>query len=270
LPVNSGQEDDRADDFTLLADAVREAGALAASFYGDNLDHWKKDGDDTPVSEADLAVDALLKERLQGARPSYGWLSEETDDDGSRLSRERVWMVDPIDGTHAFINARPQWTVSAALVENGRPVLACVFNPINNEFFAARAKGGARLNGQPISIADRGEIDGCRMLANSRAFAPERWRKPWPAMEISYRNSVAYRLCLVAGGGFDAALAVSTKCDWDLAAADLVVQEAGGRASDCQGRPLVYNRPTIRQKSVLAAGPHLHDALLQRTREFKP
>ena len=269
MPASRRAETSLDDDFALLKDAVAEAGALAASFYGGNLDHWKKADDDTPVSEADLAVDKLLKERLHDSRPAYGWLSEESGDDDARLSCQRVWVVDPIDGTHAFINTRPHWTISAALVELGRPVLACVFNPLTDEFFTARANAGARLNGNPITTTDRTEIGGCRMLANGHAFAPGRWSEPWPDMEIDYRNSVAYRLCLVASGAYDAALAISAKSDWDIAAADLVVREAGGQASDCHGGPLVYNRRTLRHKTILAAGPRLYKALLRRTRKFK-
>src|SRR3989338_1294718 len=151
-----------------MKEAVREAGAIAMRFYQTDHKQWSKAHDNTPVTEADIEVNELLHARLAVARPDYGWLSEETEDDSSRLTQPRVWVVDPIDGTRAFAKGRPHFVISVALVENGRPVLAVLFNPAMDEFFEAEAGKGARLNGRPIHVGDCDRIEGCRMIA----FAP--------------------------------------------------------------------------------------------------
>src|SRR3954468_22000109 len=147
----------------MLTAAVRDAGALALTTFQGTLKHWTK-GKDSPVSEADLAVDALLKDRL--CAPGFGWLSEETDDDPARLDERRVWVIDPIDGTRAYIAGLPDWTISAALVEDGRPVLAALFAPVEDEMFLATAGGGAAFNGVPIRVTDGG-ADGARVAATA-------------------------------------------------------------------------------------------------------
>jgi len=250
----------RADDRALLIEAVREGGALALGYFRTDIRKWMKGGDSI-VTEADIAVNELLHARLAATRPGYGWLSEETEDAPQRLSRSRVWVVDPIDGTRAFARGKPHFVLSVALVENGRPVLGALFNPATGEFFEAAAGEGARLNGDPIRVSERDSIEGCRMAAHGAMFAHPGWAEPWPAMEFVERNSVAYRLALVACGQADAALALTFKNDWDLAAADLIIHEAGGRLTTHEGRELVYNREIPRHRSLLAAGPRLHGRL---------
>lgn len=268
MPANDRERPlDRDQD--LLRDAVRDAGALAVSMYGGDVEYWKK-SNNTPVSAADLAVDRLLKERLADARPDYGWLSEETRDTVDRLSRERVWIVDPIDGTRAFLNRKPQWTIAVGLVEDGRPVLAVVFNPVTAEFFEAREGHGALLNGEPIHVEDRDAIAGARVIANAGVFSHRGWPRPWPGVSTEFRISMAYRLCGVASGAYHATLSFSGKSDWDLAAADLLVREAGGVVTTRTGEPFRYNQRETRHYSVLAAGPSLHRHFLQRTRGVTP
>ena len=254
------------DDFELLKDAVREAGELARKLALDEPEHWKK-SDGTPVSEADLKVNALLERRLAGGRDGYGWLSEETRDDASRLTRDRVWVVDPIDGTKAFLKGDPHWTICAALVEQGAPVLSAVFNPMTHEFFDAALGQGARLNGETISVTRRTALEDSRMLMHGFVLRSDKWAEPWPRLTAEMRNSVAYRLCLVASGEFDGAIVISDKSEWDLAAADLLVHEAGGAVSDHNGGRFAYNRADARLPGVLAAGPGLYDGLLVRTRQ---
>ncbi|HUD50162.1 3'(2'),5'-bisphosphate nucleotidase CysQ [Parvibaculum sp.] len=253
----------RAEDRDLMVEAVREAGALALTFYQTELKKWLKLGDSI-VTEADIAVNDLLERRLAVERPDYGWLSEETEDDPARLGRSRVWVVDPIDGTRAFAKGKPHFVLSVALVEDGAPVMGVLFNPATDEFFEASAGGGATRNGMPISVSDRSEIEGCRMAAHGPMFRHPAWPEPWPPMDIVERNSVAYRIALVACGEADAALALTAKNDWDLAAADLILREAGGRFTTHDGKPLVYNRELPRHRSLLAAGPRLYDALFER------
>ncbi len=257
----------RAEDRDLMVDAVREAGALALTFYQTELKKWMKVGDSI-VTEADIAVNDLLEKRLAATRPDYGWLSEETEDDPSRLKRSRVWVVDPIDGTRAFAKGKPHFVLSVALVEDGAPVMGVLFNPATDEFFEAMLGQGATLNGAAIAVTDRAEIEGCRMAAHGAMFKHPAWPEPWPEMEIIERNSIAYRIALVACGAADAALALTAKNDWDLAAADLILREAGGRFTTHDGKPFVYNRELPRHRSLIAAGPRLYEALFRRVTQL--
>jgi myo-inositol-1(or 4)-monophosphatase len=254
-------------DLDLLRTIVREAGTIARGFFGGSYKRWSKE-QGSPVTEADLAVDAFLKERLCAARPDYGWLSEESEDDPSRLERRTVFIVDPIDGTVAFLKNKPHFTICAAVVEDGRAVAGVVYNPISEEMFAARTSHGATCNDVPIHVSARGELEGCRMLADRQMLAHNAWEtppnRPWPPMEIETRSSIAYRLALIANGSFDAMLALSAKRDWDLAAADIVLSEAGGLVTAHDGARFVYNRPAALQGSVIAAGPGLYAKLLER------
>ena len=250
-------------DLELICAAAREAGALALKMRGAGLTiTYKADG--SPVTDADLAVDALLRGRLTAARPDYGWLSEETADTPDRLSRERVFMVDPIDGTRAFLKGRAWFTVCIAVVQGGRPAAGVVYAPELDELYEASAGGGARLNGRTISVSDTRDLEDCDMVGDPSLFTGDHWPTPWPAMNVKGRNSIAYRMALVAAGAFDAAVALSPKSDWDIAAADLIVTEAGGLATDHLGRPFLYNQAVPVQQSLICAAPGVHPLILQR------
>jgi myo-inositol-1(or 4)-monophosphatase len=251
------------EDLDLIAQAAREAGDIAVARRRLGLKIDNKPGG-SPVTNGDLAVDAFLTERLRGARPDYGWLSEEAPDSAERLTKSRVFMIDPIDGTSAYMKDRAWWSVSIAVVENGRPVAGVVYAPDPDEFYEAAAGEGARLNGKPITVTNRADIEDAAMLGEARMFAREGWSPPWPRMRIEARNSVAYRMCLVASGAFDACIALSAKHDWDIAAADLIVAEAGGVATDHLGAPFDYNLPAAKQKSLVCAGPSMHPLLIDR------
>jgi myo-inositol-1(or 4)-monophosphatase len=241
------------EDLKLLEDAVRAAGAIARRFYGGDYKRWSKEGG-SPVTEADLAVNAYLQERLMAARPDYGWLSEESADDPARLSRSHVFVIDPIDGTIAFLKNRPHFTICAAIVTEGRPICGVVYNPISDEMYAARSGDGALRNGTVIHVASRDRLEGCAMLGDRTQFAAA----PWPPLHVQNRNSVAYRVALVADGSADASVSLTAKRDWDLAAADIILSEAGGRLTDRNGAALVYNRAVTLQASLVAANPALH------------
>ncbi len=210
-------------DLELIREAALEAGRLALEARAQGLKIWSKPGG-SPVTDADIAVDTLLKLRLLSARPNYGWLSEETADDPARLEIARLFVVDPIDGTAAYLKNKPWFTVCIAVVEDGRPRAAVVYAPELDEMYEATVGGGARLNGRPIHPSACTELDGCAMLGDARMFADPRWPELWPSMHIEARNSIAYRVVQVACGAFDAALALSSKNDWDLAAADLIAR----------------------------------------------
>ncbi len=249
-------------DLDLLMAATREGGALALDHFKAGVTPWDKKPDD-PVSEADLAVDRLLHDRLQGARPDYGWLSEESVDDPRRLNCRRVWVVDPIDGTRAFIARRPEFCICAALVEDGETALAAVYNPATEEFFAAVRGQGATLNGRPIHASRRDDLNAARLLASkSKHFSSPAWQAAAPGASFSYRNSIAYRMALVAAGRFETAISLTPKSDWDIAAADLIVHEAGGHATTTTGDRFRYNEPKPVHPNVITSAPGVHHQVL--------
>ena len=242
-----------------LAAAMREAGALALQTFRAELRSWTK-GASSPVSEADLAVDALLRERLLTIRPA-GWLSEETEDDPARLACAEVWVVDPIDGTRAYLAGRPEWTVSAALVSGGRPVVAALYAPALGGMFLAIAGSGATLNGMPIRASAGDALAGARFSGAKRRL--ERLAAIEPTIQMMpLTPSLALRIARVATGAFDGAFAGPNSHDWDLAAADLLVHEAGGIITTLTGRSLIYNQPDPVHDALLAAGRARHAALL--------
>ncbi|MEQ8434684.1 MAG: 3'(2'),5'-bisphosphate nucleotidase CysQ [Oceanicaulis sp.] len=246
-------------DRDLIAAAARDAGELALAFRARGLKSWDKAKGD-PVSEADLAADALLKERLKPARPDYGWLSEETADDKSRLTARRSFVVDPIDGTRAFLKNRPEFVVSVAVVEDGEPVAAALYDPSTQRLWDAVKGEGARMNGLSIKHSSRTMISGAKILGDPGRLTD--LRALGAAAETV--NSAALRLALCAQGLYDAVVAVRGKWDWDLAAGALIVTEAGGRITDRAGEPLIFNGDPPRQPAPLAAGPALHALLIER------
>ena len=246
-------------DRQLLEDAARKAGAILAHFYETGAKAWEK-SKGNPVTQADIAAETALRDHLMAARPGYGWLSEETEDDGSRLTKARVFVVDPMDGTRAFIKRRPHFTVSLAVVENGAPIAAAVFNPLTDEMFSASKSGGATLNGTTITVTNKADLNGAKLLGDPDAFKS----LIREGATIERRNSIAYRLALVASGQFDGAVSPRPKSDWDLAAAQLIVEEAGGRLSDRLGRSYIYGESSVRKAAPLAAGPRLHALLRDR------
>ena len=256
-------------DLALIETAAREAGAIAKGFFGGSYRKWDK-GAGEPVTEADLAVDKFLSSALRAARPDYGWLSEETEDDPARLKAGNVFVVDPIDGTIGFLKGKPQFTICIAIVREGAPRAGVIFNPITEECFSAEEGGGAHLNGAAMRVSTCAEIEGCRMLATRSLFEHPFWNNspltPWPAMHVETRSSIAYRMALVAAGQFDAMMALSTKHDWDLAAGDIILREAGGRVTNARGENLRYNGEVPHQRSVVAAGAGLHEKLLDKLR----
>jgi myo-inositol-1(or 4)-monophosphatase len=248
------------EDVELLSTVAREGGALAMKYFRRQPKSWAK-GETSVVSEADLEVDRLLSERLLAARPGYGWLSEETAGGPSQPGRKRVFVVDPIDGTRGFLAGETEWTVSLAVVEDGRPVVAALFAPALGAMFQAVAGGGAARNGLPIRVSARREIAGAN-LAGSRRLVREILERS--AISLEYRGfiaSLAYRFALVAAGDLDVAVARSGAYDWDLAAADLLVNEAGGRLVDLDGKRPRYNGADRRHPALVASTPGLSAAM---------
>ncbi len=248
-----------------LEAAVREAGALALSMFKAPLNNWTKGPTASPVCDADIAVDKLLRERLGAVDATIAWLSEESADDPARLEARRVWIVDPIDGTRGYIEGFTDWAVSAALIEGGRPVAACLYAPASEEFFMAVTGQGTTLNGAAIAATRGVTLDQAR-IAGPRNLM-ERLAASGPQFTVVPQiRSLALRLARVAHGTIDAAIAGGNSHDWDLAAANLLVHEAGGALTPLEGGTVTYNRPVPRHGMLVAAGRDRHAALIQRLR----
>lgn len=247
-------------DLALLIDAVRSAGKLAFEMQQRGFSVEDKPGGAGPVTDADLAVDALLRRELTDARPGFGWLSEETPDDGSRLTAEYAFIVDPIDGTRAFVDGHKDWAVSAALVRDGAPVAAVVYLPVGERLYSAEAGAGAMLNGEAITVSDT-NLQGASLLANRATMEPHHWTR-LPPVTRHFRSSLAYRLCLVASGRFDGMATFRDSWHWDIAAGALIVTEAGGRVSDKTGGRLTFNTDAPQSPGTLAANPDVHQGLI--------
>ena len=251
-------------DLALIHAAVLAAGDLALSEREAGLKVWSKSGG-SPVTSADHAVDGYLRDVLMAARPDYGWLSEETPDSTDRLSARRLFVVDPIDGTVAYMKGKPWWCIPIAVVEDGRPVAAVIHAPALNETFAATRGGGATLNGRTITASDTTDLDDASVLADARLMEGPHWPEPWPVMRFEKRNAIAYRMALVAAGAFDAAIALTPKWDWDVCAGALIAEEAGAVVSDHHGGAWRFNQADPRQNSLICSAPALHPLIVRRT-----
>jgi myo-inositol-1(or 4)-monophosphatase len=249
----------------LMVAAVREAGALALLTSRGQFKSWTKGKKSSPVTEADMAVDALLRERLMAGR-DFGWLSEETEDDPSRLQATHVWVVDPIDGTRAYVAGLPHWAISVALVRDGRPVVAALYAPATDELFLSVAGGGATLNGAPIRASAGDHLVGATFSGAQRRLDVLAAIEPAIAT-VPRVPALALRLARVATGALDGVFSAPGSHDWDLAAADLLVHEAGGALTTLTGKVPIYNRPEPVHGALVAAGRSRHAMLLGLIRD---
>ncbi|HEY9056168.1 MAG TPA: 3'(2'),5'-bisphosphate nucleotidase CysQ [Aurantimonas sp.] len=246
------------DDLELVKTAAVEAGAVAMRFFRRDPAVWWKEGN-SPVSEADIAVDAFLKDALVGARPSYGWVSEEMEQAEDRKAEaDRFFVVDPIDGTRAFLRGEDTWCVSIAVIEQGRPVIGVIAAPALGEVFEVTAESITRLNGAVCRVSRPGADDRLRLAV------PDGMRKRLdaagsePIIAEKAVPSLAYRLALVASGRLDGTLIRPRANDWDIAAADLLIERAGGLLCDRGGAPGLYRSEGKRHGLLMAAS---HDAM---------
>lgn len=251
-------------DLSLLLDAADEAGRIAKKYFKNDPQQWDKGDNQGPVTEADLAINDMLEATLRPARADYGWLSEETEDNLARQDANRVFIVDPIDGTRAFIEGSKTFSHSFAISEGKRVVAAVVHLPLLGKTYAAEAGKGATLNGAPIQPSQRAEIEGASVLSNKMAMREELWPGGVPPIDRHFRSSLAYRLCLVADGRFDGMMTLRDTWEWDIAAGTLIVEEAGGSISAKTGETLAFNNPVPTQPGVIAGGQDIHEALLAR------
>lgn len=240
--------DDLQAELKLIRDAAREGGEIAMRHFRKDPEVWMKGGT-SPVTAADIAVDTFLRGALMAARPDYGWLSEETVDTTERLSARRTFVVDPIDGTRAFIEGKRTWCISIAIVEHGVPIAGVLDCPVLEEVYEATAGGEATRNGAKITVATPGRelrIGGPKAML---AAAPERLRG---GPKMPYVPSLAYRIAMVASGGLDASFIKPNSHDWDLAAADLILRRAGGAVLDVTGAAPFYAGPEPRRGPLVA------------------
>lgn len=248
-------------DLGLITNAAQQAAEIALKYWRRDPRVDYKDGG-SPVSEGDYAVDTFLREHLTAKRPNYGWLSEETEDGADRLGRERVFIVDPIDGTRSYIEGNATWGISIAVVERGRPVAGVVYLPARDKLYAAVKGAGASLNGHAIQSGNRAKPEGAAVLAPKPTLDPKWWASAPPKMDRHFRPSLAYRFCLVAEGRFDAILTLRDAFEWDIAAGALIAEEAGARITDRNGATLALNSRGAKSAGVFGASPRLHDALI--------
>lgn len=254
------------EDLALILAAAVAAGDTALGYFRRTLDvRWKNEGR-SPVSEADLAANDILKTRLLGARPHYGWLSEETDDDETRLTRETVFVVDPIDGTRAFIAGKELWCISVAIVHRGLPAAGVLYAPALGELFEATHEGEARKNGEPIAVRDPAPKEKLQVAVaedlSRKLISPYRES----IVRVPHVPSLAYRLAMIADGRIDGTIIKRNSHDWDLAAADLILARAGGTLCGLDGMPLSYNRPIVSHGFLGAASGAALPALLAASR----
>lgn len=253
-------------DLPLLIDAAEAAGKIAAKYWNKAPLVWDKPDDLGPVSEADLEVDRMLRTELLAARPDYGWLSEETEDDLSRLDNERVFIVDPIDGTRSFVEGRRAFAHSLAVAERGRIVAGVVFLPMLERMFTAARGAGAALNGVRLTASTHGESPRATLLATRPNLKDHHWPGGVPVIERSYRPSLAYRVALIGEGRFDGMVTFRDTWEWDVAAGTLIAEEAGAIATDRHGDTLIFNNAAPLVPGVIVASPQLHADLMARRR----
>ncbi len=256
------------DDLALLIEAAHEAGRIATSYVGTETQSWDKPDGAGPVTEADFAVNRMLETELQDARPDYGWLSEESDDTTDRLERRHVFIIDPIDGTRSFVEGSRTWAHSLAVAEDGIVSAAVIYLPQRDLLYAAASGQGATLNGNTIAASETDMLERADILSARPNMDSKHWKtKEPPAFKRSYRPSLAYRMALVAQGRFDGMLTLRPSWEWDIAAGDLILREAGGVCSDRNGAPLRFNNSDPRLNGVVAGGRSVHRTL---TRSLVP
>lgn len=253
------------EELALLVQAAEAAGKIALGFWRRDPKAWDK-ADASPVSEADLAVDAALRVLLAAERPDYGWLSEESPDgaeeQAARAAARRVFILDPIDGTRAFLAGEEAFAVSLALVEGGRVLAGVVHLPAMARTYCATAHGPARRDGAVLAVSARAELAGADVLATRPTMAPELWPQGVPEVKRSFRASLAWRLCLVAEGRFDAMITLRGAREWDIAAGALIAERAGAVVTDRHGQAIAFNAAIPEAEGTLCAPPALHSQIL--------
>ncbi|HET9408080.1 MAG TPA: 3'(2'),5'-bisphosphate nucleotidase CysQ [Candidatus Sulfotelmatobacter sp.] len=240
--------------------ALDEAGSVFQRFTPGEVQAEFKAGHD-PVTEADRAVDVVLRKNL--LRDGEGWLSEESADDLSRLDKQQVWVVDPLDGTREFVMGLPEFCVSIGFVENGKPVAGGIYNPATKETFLGAVDAGVLYNGKPAQASHRAKLEGARVLASRSEVKRGEWKEFASApFKVEAMGSVAYKLALVSAGLADVTFTLTPKNEWDVVAGAALVKSAGGFVSTLKKTDLRANRQDPLLSGLLACGPLMKDELL--------
>ena len=249
----------------LVKESILEAGKLALKWFKKDPEQWKKD-DGSLVSKADIEINDLLNKLLKNKNPEFGWLSEENEDDRSRLNKKITFVVDPLDGTKAFLEGKKEFSISVAIVKNGLPISGIVFSPSTGEMFEAEKNKGSWKNNKKVIISNYNRLEKCKMIAFKPMFSHPAWKEPWPKMDVENRNSIAYRMALVASGQYDAMMALNSKNDWDIAAGDLLISESGGVVTLHTNKKIIYNTENIKKPSVIGTNKSIHDKIIKRVK----
>lgn len=238
-------------EYQVLTTAIREAGAEALRLAANGFQIYTKP-DNSPVTSADHAVNDLLMDRLLGRFPDDGWLSEETPDTAARLEKTRVWVIDPIDGTKAFIRREPEYCISVALLEEGQPILAAIYNPSTNELYSATRGQGLHLNGTPVQHNESAAHQVPTIALSPWELHAGRFKSVAPHIASRPTRSIAWAMALAASGVIHGVMTLEPENEWDVAAGTLLLKEAGGSTRDGSGSPLQFNRPVPRYQGIIA------------------
>jgi len=242
--------------------AALEAGAAIRGYYQDEYTVRDK-GEDNPLTDADLAADKILEDRLRTAFPEYGWLSEETADTPERLEKSHVWIVDPLDGTREFTLGIPEFVVSVGLVIDGAAKLGVLYNPIKEQLFTGIVGVGATLNGEPIRVTDHKQLQGSKVVC-SRTEMKKGWFDEFTDVLTPLPvGSVAYKFGLVAAGQAESTFTPRPRSEWDICGGVAIVEAAGGRCSDRHGAPYQFNLPKPLVDGVAVSNSFVHEDILR-------
>jgi myo-inositol-1(or 4)-monophosphatase len=258
---NAAAAADYTHELELAKTAAHAAGEILRGYYRDRGYTIDQKGKDNPVTTADFAADRKLKEMLRDGFPAYGWLSEETADDGARLQCRRAWIVDPLDGTKEFIKGVPEFVVAIALTDNGVPVMGVSYNPIKDQMFSGIVGAGCHFNDQPAHVTETASLERATILASRSETSRGEWKPYEGKVIVQAVGSVAYKLALVAVGHADATFTRSPKSEWDIAAGTALIIAGGGKVSDSGGNELQFNKPSVKVPGMVGSNGHLHASI---------
>jgi myo-inositol-1(or 4)-monophosphatase len=248
-------------ELNLAREAALSAGEILERYFRDRGFEIDQKGKDNPVTTADFEADHEIKRLLRPPFPEYGWLSEETADNPDRLSRRRVWIVDPLDGTKEFIKGIPEFVVSIALAEDGQPILGVTYNPIRREMFWCVRGSGCYMDSQAVRVTLTPSLAHATVLASRSETSRGEWKSYEGKLRVNPIGSVAYKLALVAAGRADATFTRTPKSEWDIASGAALIVEAGGRITDIDGSEMRFNKPSVKLKGFVASNTLLHEEI---------
>lgn len=248
-----------------------EAGEIARSYYKSEYEVTQK-GEDNPLTTADLKVNEHLEREIKASFPEDGWLSEETRDSPDRLEKKRCWIVDPIDGTKEFIKGLPEFCISIALSVEGEAVLGVLHNPATGElFYGARGLGVKNEKAEVVELAIPAAGGGITLVASRSELKRDEFSHlKAENYEITACGSVAYKLGLVAAGKYNVNFSMAPKNEWDVAAGIALIQVNGGKVTDLDGEPYVFNQAKTLRDGIVAGPVDLVDAYLKNWRGYRP